>query len=47
MTTDKVLVFRRNLRRLLEREWLSQREAADRFGVDYKWLRRLVHKGLK
>jgi len=47
MKTDKSLIFRRNLKRLLEREWLSQREAAERFDVSYKWFRRLVHHGLK
>ena len=40
------VIFRENLRRLLEREWLSQREAANRIGVSYKWLRRLCHQGL-
>ena len=39
-------VFSRNLRRLLERDWLNQREAAERIGVSYKWMRRLCHQGL-
>lgn len=34
------------MRRLLRREWLSQRQAAEKIGVDYKWFRRLCHQGL-
>lgn len=44
---ERALVFRRNLRRLLQREFLSQREAADQIGVSYKWMRRLCHQGLE
>jgi len=51
MTTDTIDdpagVVRSNLRRLIQREWLSQREAATRIGVSYKWLRRLCHSGLE
>ena len=46
-THDPAGVMRGNLRRLLQREWLSQREAATRIGVSYKWLRRLCHSGLE
>lgn len=46
-TDDPAGVLRSNLRRLLQREWLSQREAATRIGVSYKWLRRLCHSGLE
>jgi DNA adenine methylase len=40
-------VFRQNLRRHLRDRCLSQREAADEIGVQYKWLRRLCHHGLE
>lgn len=43
---DRATVFRRNLRRLLRSEGLSQRQAAGEIGVRYKWLRRLCHHGL-
>ena len=39
-------VFADNVRSLLERDHLSQREAADEIGVSYKWVRRLAHHGL-
>lgn len=46
MNGDRATVFRNNLRRLLSREWLSQRDAAEKIGVDYKWFRRQCHQGL-
>lgn len=39
-------VLKKNLRRLLRSERLSQRQAADRIGLRYKWVRRLCHHGL-
>ena len=45
--TDKAEFFRTNLRRLLKERWLTQRQAADRIGVNYKWMRRLCHQGLQ
>lgn len=39
-------ILRKNVRRLLRSEGLSQREAADKIGVRYKWIRRLCHHGL-
>ena len=39
-------VLRKNLRRLLRSEGLSQRDAAEEIGVRYKWMRRLCHHGL-
>ncbi|MHB0958230.1 MAG: DNA adenine methylase [Pirellulaceae bacterium] len=38
--------LRKNLRRLLRSEGLSQRQAAEKIGVRYKWMRRLCHHGL-
>jgi len=35
------------MRRLLSRELVSQRQAAQQIGVDYKWFRRLCHQGLQ
>ncbi|MEZ6048763.1 MAG: Dam family site-specific DNA-(adenine-N6)-methyltransferase [Planctomycetaceae bacterium] len=46
MSSDQASIFKANLRRLLRREWLSQRQAAEQIGVDYKWFRRLCHQGL-
>lgn len=43
----RATAFRENLRLLLRSEWLSQREAAEEIGVQYKWLRRLCHHGLE
>ena len=45
--TDRAEIFRTNMRSLLEGRWLSQRQAADEIGVDYKWMRRGCHRGLK
>ncbi|MEO8494787.1 MAG: Dam family site-specific DNA-(adenine-N6)-methyltransferase, partial [Planctomycetota bacterium] len=39
--------FRRNMRALLERRWLSQEQGAEEIGVDDKWMRRACHRGLK
>jgi 16S rRNA G966 N2-methylase RsmD len=45
--TSKATVFRTNLRRLLNKQCLSQRQAAEKIGVRYKWMRRLCHHGLQ
>ena len=39
--------FRRNISSLVQYEFLSQRVFAYEIGVDYKWLRRLCHRGLE
>ena len=39
--------FRRNMDSLVQYEFLNQRAFAGEVGVDYKWLRRLCHRGLE
>lgn len=39
--------FRRNMDSFVQYEFLSQRGFADELGVEYKWLRRLCHRGLE
>ncbi|WP_197999549.1 DNA adenine methylase [Gimesia chilikensis] len=46
-TSSRSLVFRRNIESLVQYDFLNQRAFADEVGVDYKWLRRLCHRGLE
>lgn len=46
-TSRRSSVFRKNMDSLVQYEFLSQRGFADETGVDYKWLRRLCHRGLE
>lgn len=40
-------IFRKNMVSLVQYDFLSQRGFADELGVEYKWLRRLCHRGLE
>ncbi len=39
-------LFTFNLRLLLDRAELTQKQAAEKSGVDYRWFRRMCHNGL-
>lgn len=45
--TTRSSIFRRNMDSFVQYEFLSQRGFADELGVEYKWLRRLCHRGLE
>lgn len=46
-TSRRSTSFRRNMDSLVQYEFLSQRGFADELRVEYKWLRRLCHRGLE
>ncbi|QDT24444.1 Dam family site-specific DNA-(adenine-N6)-methyltransferase [Gimesia chilikensis] len=45
--SNRSSTFHKNLEAFLQYEFLNQRTFADELGVDYKWMRRLCHRGLE